>query len=334
MKAVVYDRCGEPSDVLQVREMPMPSAPSRNQVRVRMIASPVNPSDILRIKGNYGELPSFPASSGFEGVGVIDVAGPGVLRLLRGLRPGRRVAVLNSKGENWQEFVNLPARQVVPVPDDLPDDQVASFFVNPATVLVMVKHVLNVKPGDWLLQTAAGSALGHMVIRLGQHLGFRTINVVRRREQAEELKKLGVETICSSDESIEQRALAITKGVGVPFALDAVGGSTGQGAARSLASDGRLLVYGTLSGEPIAVEPRVLIVGQKQIAGFWLSEWVRQQGVLSMLRLFREIVQHMRLKVLTTSVAASFPLDQVQAAVKQATTPGGGKVLLLCGARS
>jgi len=331
MKAVIYDRFGDPREVLQVREVPMPPSPGANQVRVRMLASPVNPSDLLRIRGNYGDLPSFPASSGFEGVGVIDAVGPGILRFLRGLKPGRRVAVLNSLGGNWAEYVVLPARNVVPVPDDLPDEQVASFFVNPATVLVMIKHVLCVKRGECLLQTAAGSALGRMVIRLGQHLGFRTINVVRRREQADELKKLGVETICSSDETIEERALQLTQGAGVPYALDAVGGSAGLGAARSLGANGRMLVYGTLSGEPIPVEPRLLIAGQKQIAGFWLSEWVRAQNVLTMLRLFRQIVQHMRLKVLTTTVAATYPLDQVQTAVKQAATPGGGKVLLRCG---
>ena len=58
----------------------------------------------------------------------------------------------------------------------------ASFFVNPATVLAMARHVLKVPKGAWLLQSAAGSTLGRMMIKLGRHDGFKTLNVVRRRE--------------------------------------------------------------------------------------------------------------------------------------------------------
>jgi NADPH:quinone reductase len=179
MRAIVFDRFGEPADVLQVRDV-AETAPGRGQVRVRMRASPVNPSDLLVVRGQYGRLPTLPATPGFEGVGVVDAVGGGLLARLRGLKPGRRVAVLNGSGGNWQESVMISARSAVPVPDDLPDEQVASFFVNPATALVMTRYVLQVPTGAWLLQTAAASALGRMVIRLGRHFGFRTINVVRR----------------------------------------------------------------------------------------------------------------------------------------------------------
>src|SRR5438093_6191007 len=120
MKAIVFDRFGDPAEVLQVRDVPVPE-PGRGQVRVRMTASPVNPSDLLVVRGQYGRLPKLPATPGFEGAGVVEAAGPGLLRLLRGLRPGRRVAVLNAHGGNWQEQVVLPARQLVPLPADLPD---------------------------------------------------------------------------------------------------------------------------------------------------------------------------------------------------------------------
>ncbi len=329
MKAIVFDRFGPPGEVLQVREVDRP-VPGRGEVRVRMLASPVNPSDLLVVRGQYGRLPDLPATPGFEGVGVIDAAGPGLLRLLRGLRPGRRVAVLNGHGGNWQEYVVVPARQVVPVPADIPDEQAATFFVNPATALVMTQWVLRVPAGAWLLQTAAGSALGRMVVRLGRHAGFRTINVVRRPQLADELRRAGADAVVATDaESLEERVRDLTAGAGVPFALDAVGGATGLAAVKALAPGGRLLVYGTLSGEPIALDPRVLMGGQKSIAGFWLSEWVRGQGVLTMLQLFRRIKRLLRAGVLTSEVAASFPFDQIQAAVQRAEAPGRqGKVLL------
>ena len=110
-------------------------------------------------------------SPGFEGVGVIDAVGPGLFKFVpHGLRPGRRVAV---PGRYQRQLAGkrgpVRARVAVPIPDDIPDDQAASFFVNPASVLAMVTRVLRVRRGDWLLQTAAASALGKMVIRLGKH---------------------------------------------------------------------------------------------------------------------------------------------------------------------
>ena len=278
MKQLVFERFGDPQDVLYLRDAPVPD-PGPGQVRVRMRVCPINPSDLLVVRGQYGRLPALPATPGFEGVGVIDAVGPGFLAWLRGLKPGRRVAVLNGQGGNWQEQVVLSARQVVPVSADLTDDQVASFFVNPATALVLTQHLLRPGPGDWLLQTAAGSALGRMVIRLGKQFHFRTLNVVRRREQAEELRRDGAETVvATNEEPLAERVRALTGGAGVLYALDAVGGATGREVVESLATGGRVLVYGTLSAEPIALDPRLLMVGQKSIQGFWLSEWVKRAG--------------------------------------------------------
>src|SRR5262249_57179028 len=114
--------------------------------------------------------------------------------------------------------------------------------------------------GSWLLQTAAGSALGRMLIRLGKHAGFRTLNLVRRREQVNELLQLGADAvICTSDEDVQKRVLELTQGAGVPYAVECVGGATGLQAVRGLAPRGRLLVYGTLSREPIPLAPRLLI---------------------------------------------------------------------------
>ena len=143
MKAVVFDRFGEPGEVLEIRDLPL-AEPGRNQVRMRMLASPINPSDLLLIRGDYGKA-NFPASPGFEGMGVIDAVGTGLVKIARGLRPGRRVAVLGGATGNWRESVIAPALRVVPIPADIPDDQAAAFFVNPGTVLAMVRHVLQVR---------------------------------------------------------------------------------------------------------------------------------------------------------------------------------------------
>ena len=138
MKAIVFDRCGDPEEVLRCSELPEPK-PARGQVLVRLLASPVNPSDLLYVRGLYGRTPSLPATPGFEGVGVVEASGGGLLgwRVL-----GRRVAVLGAVGGTWQEKVLVAAHQAVPVPTALPDEQAATFFVNPATALIMTRYVL------------------------------------------------------------------------------------------------------------------------------------------------------------------------------------------------
>jgi NADPH:quinone reductase-like Zn-dependent oxidoreductase len=243
---------------------------------------------------------------------------------------GKRVAAINSVGGNWAEYAVIPARQARPIPADIADEQAATFFVNPATVLAMVRHVLEVPKGEWLLQSAAGSTLGKMIIKLGRHDGFKTVNVVRRSKAKEELTRLGADAVISSSEGpIDEQVKRITGGDGVRYALDPIGGEAGTGVFRSLAPGGRLVIYGTLSGEPIQIDPRHLISGRKVVEGFWLGHWMRDRSIPSALLLFREIASLIRQGVLSSHIGQSFDLDEIREAARQADTIArGGKVLL------
>ena len=331
MNAVVFDRTGPPAEVLQVREVPA-AEPRRGEVLVRMLASPVNPSDLMYVEGKYGLKPTFPATPGFEGVGVVEANGGGVLGWLR---KGKRVAVINDRVGNWAEYTVTKARQVIPVPDDLPDDQAATFFVNPATAVAMTRDVLAVPAGEWLLQTAAGSNLGKMVIRLGKRTGFRTLNVVRRREQAAELTALGADAvIVEGDGPVEDQVRAAVPG-GVRYAIDPVGGATGSAAIAALAPGGRILLFGSLSDQPVSVHPRRILSGDVRLEGFWLGSWAKRQSVPRMLRLFREVGELIRDGTLHSPIAATYPLARVREAVTHAAAAAkGGKVLLRIGERN
>jgi NADPH2:quinone reductase len=326
MKSLVFEQFGEPQAVLRVVEKPV-SEPGRGMVRVRMIASPINPSDLMVVRGRYGRLPQLPATPGFEGVGIVDAAGPG---LLGRLRKGKRVAVLNGEGGNWQQYVIVPARNIVPVAAEMADEQAATFFVNPATALILTRHVLRVPSGKWLLQSAAASNVGKMVIRLGKRIGFRTINVVRRPDHIEPLRRLGADfVIVHPAESIGERVMQITAGQGAGHAIDAVGGSTTVAMIAGLSPGGRLVCYGTLSGEPASLDPRELMVRGAGVEGFWLSNWTRRQGPLKMLRLFRELSRLIVAGDLSSEIAASYPVDSYQEAIRKVESSNpGGKVLL------
>jgi len=326
MKVIRFEQFGDPSQVLHLANLPIPE-PGPGQVRVRMIASPINPSDLLTVQGRYGVLPTLPAVPGYEGVGVVDKAGLG---LIGQWLVGKRVAVLNSAGGNWGEYVNVPAIRAIPVASDISDAQVASFFVNPATVLAMARHVLKVPKGAWLLQSAAGSTLGRMMIKLGKHDGFKTLNVVRRREAMDELKELGADAvICSADGPIDEQVRAIVGGEGVSYAVDPVGGDTGTGVFDSLREGGWMLVYGTLEEAPIRVDPRKMIAGRRVVEGFYLGHWAADRSKVKMLLLFREIADLIRKGVLATELGREYPLEAIGDAVRDAESVGRhGKVLL------
>jgi NADPH:quinone reductase-like Zn-dependent oxidoreductase len=281
---------------------------------------------LLTIQGGYAAPLQPPAIPGYEGVGVVDAIGGGVIAWLR---KGKRVALISQRGGTWAEHVVVAAKQVVPVPDSIPVEQAATFFINPMTAVAMIRRVLKVPAGSWVLQTAAGSALGQMVIRMAKLHGFRTINVVRRPEQVEELKRIGAdEVICEANESIEERVQALTLKEGVPFVLDPVGGKTGAAAVHCLAAGGQALLYGVLSGQTVEVDPRFLITGSKRVEGFWLADWLRNQGVLSMLQMAREVRQLMAQGVLKSDFAGIYSLEEHQKAMQHVQSSArGGKVL-------
>ncbi len=325
MKSVVLSAIGEPSEVLKCIDRPIPE-PGRGQVRVRMIASPINPSDLMLTRGRYMVKPEVGTSLGYEGVGIVEKAGPG---LLGKYMAGKRVAVLNAAGGNWSEYAVLPANRVVPVPKDLPDEQVASFFVNPATVLCMVREVLGVRRGDWILNNAAGSSLGKMIIKLGKRDGFKTLNVVRRESLIPELKALGAdEVLVEGNGSLSESVARIVGQGGLKYAIDPVAGQSGTDVFESLSHEGHMLVYGTLSGQPLTISPRPLIAG-KRLEGFYLGHYMQKRPLWKNLLLFKEIARLIREGVLDTPPGPRFTLDQIAQAVVAAEQPGkDGKVML------
>jgi NADPH2:quinone reductase len=307
---------------------------------VRILLSPINPSDLLYVRGHYsGVTPAFPASVGFEGVGVVDALGPGV----QNLTVGQRVFARNSQGGNWADYAVVPSAKAFPAPEGIPDEQVASLLINPASAILMLRHLLRVPRGEWLLQSAASSELGRMIIRLAKRDGIRTLNIVRRKQAAAELEALGADAvIVSTDGPIDEQVREIVGPEGVRYAIDPVAGQTGTEIFRSLHQDGRMLVYGSLTGQPIRVgeDPRFTLSGRRTLEVYWLGYWLAHlddSGFYShetpaVVQLIEEIADLMREGVLATSPGMKYPLDDIRAAVTEAESAGRkGKVLLAPG---
>lgn len=324
MRTIRFDEFGEPGEVLRLEEAPLPE-PGPGQVRVRLTHRPINPSDLSTIRGEYGRLPTLPATPGLESVGVIDALGKEV----SGFRKGQRVIPLGLNG-TWREYGVVDALRLIPVPDALSDESAAQFVANPVTAWVMLEEELALEEGDWVLQTAAGSTLGRLVLQLAQHNGYKTVNFVRRREQVQELLDLGADAvICTEDDDVVTQVQALTGGKGVTGAIEAVGGRTGELAAHCLRPGGTMIVYGMLSGEPMAIHGGEFLFKGLTLRGFWLTYWIQSTPPAKTLGVMAQLMELMTQGELTPPVEATYDLADFVQAVEHAETPGrSGKVLL------
>ncbi len=324
MRVLQFTSYGQPAEVLSLVTSP-PIAPKRGQVQIHLTHRPINPSDLLYVRGVYGIKPRLPAVPGFEGVGHVDGLGEGVTDF----QIGDRVVPMGVMG-TWQESVIARPSQLVRVPDDVEDQVAAQLVVNPVTAWVMTTRELAVKPGDWLLQTAAGSTVGRIVLQIAKQRGFKTINFVRRREQVQELLALGADAvICTEDPDPVEEVMKLTRGQGVFAAIDAVGGQTGARAAKCLRPGGTMLVYGLLSEERMPLDPGDMIFKGSIIRGFWLTQWYQQKRPEEVRVVWDEVLKMMAGGQLVPPVEAEYDLAEFKTAIEHAERPGRhGKVLL------
>jgi len=324
MRAIRFSQFGNPSEVLSLQDIPTPE-PAAGQVRLRLSHRSINPSDLVTVAGEYGRLPTLPATPGYEGMGTIDALGAGVT----GWALGQRVIPLGLSDGTWQEYALCDAARLIPVMDGVSDQTAAQFVVNPMTAWVMLTQELGLQPGDWVLQNAAGSTLGRVLLQIAQLKGYKTVNFVRRREQIDELLALGADAvICTEDQDAVQQVMKLT-GKGAKGALDAVGGATGALTANCLAPGGTMLVYGVLSAAPIPLNSGELLFKGTTVRGFWLTYWFRRPPE-QVSAVVMELMGLMAAGKLTPPVEAEYDLADFQRAIIHAETPGrSGKVLLV-----
>lgn len=268
MRTLVLHRFDTREPEVTLEEQPV-SGPGAGQVLVRVSASPINPSDVLFLAGHYPTGRTLPTAPGFEGAGLVVAAGDGCEDLA-----GRRVAFLATADGAWAEFARVDRVLCFPLPDHITDEQGAMLLINPISALGMMQLARD-QGATAVVQTAAASALGRMLVRLGKRYGVTTISVVRRAEQAALLRDLGASHVVDTSRDGWEAELAGLAGeLNARVAFDAVAGNmTGQ-VLETMPSGSTVYVYGALSGGEVHVPAGALIFGDKQVRGFWLSHWL------------------------------------------------------------
>jgi NADPH:quinone reductase-like Zn-dependent oxidoreductase len=250
VKAVVKHAAG-----VRLVQLPDPGMPGPREVLVQMMVAPINPADRLLIEGRYHDASS--DIIGAEGVGRVQAVGLEV----EDLAPGDRVLPM-TRG-NWCTHRLVPRQDLVRVSADLADEQVAMLRINPATAFRLLRRT-GLGRGQWLVQNAGSSSVARWVRLLAERQGVRVVNLVRSPDP-----KAGPLFLADGPE-LSPRVGEATEGQTPMAALDAVAGEATGRLAECLASGGRLIVYGHLSGLPCEIPSMLLTSRGLRVSGFSL----------------------------------------------------------------
>jgi len=321
MKALQFKRKGLPLEVLELVELDIPQ-PKAGEVLIKVKKANIVPADIMFIQGMYGIRPELPQIGGFEATGTIEAVGDGVQ-----YAPGMQV-IFTGTGV-WAEYVCVDARAVIPKPEAMSDQVAAQAFINPLTAYGMLMEA-DLQSGDWLMLTAANSAFSKFVIQLASARGIQVIGTVRSDDQKEPLLQLGAKAVINEKtENIYKAVKAATDGAMVKVALDAVGGELGDQVLNALQVNGKMLVYGALSLQPVPVNNGLMIFKNLTIKGFWLTTWMMSLSKEQRHQIIPEVLGMLTSQSLKADIEAEYPLSDFKKAIEHMESPGRkGKILL------
>jgi NADPH:quinone reductase-like Zn-dependent oxidoreductase len=305
-------------------EGPALGSPGPGEVNIKVEAGPINPAELLLIEGKYASRPPLPARLGIEGVGTITAVGEGVNELAMGDR------VMSLGRTNWAEEIQVSSGAVVKVPKDADVQQLSMLKVNPATAMFMLERYVNLKPGDWVIQNAANSAVGRYIIQLAKTKGVKTLNVVRRTELFGELRKIGADVVLLDGDDLAKRVRSEVGDANIPLAIDAVAGEGTLRLGGALSEGGTVVNYGLLSGKPCQLTPELVVFQGITLTGFWLAKLLGTMKPDELQKLYAELASQITNGNLYTPVESAYRLDQLSDALKHAyQTERNGKVLLM-----
>ena len=323
ISAAVYEKHGNPADVLHVETRPWPR-PAADEAVVKMYAAPINPADLNQIEGKYPVRPELPATPGFEGAGVIVELGAGVKALTSGA-----LVILPHNVGTWRDAVAVKAGELVVVPDGIQPVQAAMLKINPLTAWRLLHDYVDLQKGDWLIQNAANSAAGRDVIKIAHELGYKTVNVVRRAELVDELRAEGGDVVLVDGDNLREEVKSATGSGSIRLGLNSVGGDSALRLANCLAPGGTLVSFGAMSLQPLKIPTGLLIFKDLRFRGIWINKWYDNATPSERMETFRSLFDMVQRGLLKTKVEKAYPLSEVKAAVAHAAQgKRSGKIIL------
>lgn len=322
-KAEYQQRSANPVEVIEA--VPLEHAElAEGQVLVELLASPINPSDVLTLTGQYGILPPLPAIGGNEGVAKVVKLGPGVDKL-----PIGQTVLLPVGIGTWQSQIVVNANKLVPLPNEADPIQLSMVTINPPTAALMLSEFVDLKAGDWVIQNAANSGVGNYLVKIAKMRGYKTVNIVRRESLIQPLLDQGADVVLVDGDDIDKRVAEATGNADIQLGIDAVGGAATGRLGACLVTGATLVNYGMMSGEPCQLPASLMVFKEVTVKGFWLAKWFERASREEQMALYGELTKLIATGELTTPVDSTYSVKDIKQAVAAAAKgERNGKIIV------
>jgi NADPH2:quinone reductase len=312
VKAIQIDEFGEP-EVLRHIELPDPE-PAGDEVVVEVARAGVNFADTHAIRDDYLAKQGLPLVPGGE---------------IAGRTPdGRRVAALLRNG-GYAERVAAPAAALVPIPDEVSDDQAAGLLLQGLTARSILRISARLEPGESVVVGAAAGGTGSLAVQLAKRFGAGRVIALASSEGKRELAlRLGADAaVDSRADDLRDRIVEANGGDPVDVVLEMAGGEVFDACLAALAPFGRLVTFGLASRQPNQVRNADLMRTSRGVVGFWLVHlFTRPKEVRTGIEELLEAVAARELEVVIGGV---YPLSEARRALEDiAARRTEGKLLL------
>jgi NADPH:quinone reductase len=312
MKAVQIERFGGP-EVLSYSEVPEPE-PADGEALVRVARAGVNFADTHVTQNDYLADQTLPMVPGGEISGTTE--------------DGRRVAALLMNG-GYAEAVSVPEAALIPVPDEVDDDQAAALLLQGLTAWSLLNVSARLEAGESVVIAAAAGGTGSLAIQIARKMGAgRIIGLASSDEKRALVKELGADAaVDSRSADLGEQILAANEGKPVDVVLEMSGGDAFEQCLRSLAPFGRLAAFGIASREENEVKTGHLMRNSRAVIGFWLVHLFTKPELLR--RGIGEVLGAAAAGELKAVIGGVYPLSEAAKAHEEiAARRTTGKLLL------
>ena len=328
----LFDDQNAPSSTrITLATKPIPDL-KKGQVLVKMLAAPVNPSDLVYLLGKYGLPPTDGNFVGFEGCGIVVKANAG---LYGKWLEGKRVALSAQPGIDgvWAEYAITKANFCLPVRKELSDEQAATIIVNPCTSVCLVERAKELG-AKAIVINAAASQVGKGIIRYAKMHNIKTIATITNIKNVETLKALGADhVLLNTEDDYKAKLKTVCHQCKATVLLDSVADKDTPELLQAMANNATAIVYGRLTEthDPIGGLFSVadVIFRNVKVEGFWLAKYIGDSNPLQILALSRKVQKLFAEGVFHTDIYASVSFEDFPIALDHyANNKSDGKVIL------
>lgn len=313
---------------LSVGEVELPTL-KENDVLVKVLGAPCNPSDLAFLQGNYNIVKPLPTVPGFEGSGLVVEAGSSKTEPL----VGKKISffIQDNRPGSWAEYAVVDRNSLIVLNENMAWQQAACFSVNPVTALALVEIAEKSKTRA-LVQNAAGGQVARFVRKMAAEKGIAVIDIVRKEDRATTLEAEGaLHVVVETHPDFKEQLTTLCQHLDAHIALDAVAGQQGGQLFNALPENSQMVVYGGLSGKRLSdINTIDLIFKNKHITGYNLPQWknrLKQEDFdNAVLRLQQKFIDG----TYATKIQGEIPFNNVVQGLRNYITHMSlGKILLI-----